>query len=89
MRADLSRCQPVTRAWLVRKNLHEFPWRRAYILFLDLPGLADDERYPLCRHLEQTLSLPGVALVLWAGTSPTAQDIERHVQDPFWVRAAR
>ncbi|MDM0043475.1 M48 family metallopeptidase [Variovorax dokdonensis] len=89
LRVDLARCQPVARAWLVRKNLHEFPWRRAYILFLDLPTLADDERYSLCRHLEQTLSLPGVALVLWAGNSPTAQDIERHVKHPFWQRSAR
>ena len=89
LRADLARCHSVASAWLVRKKLHEFPWRRAYILFLDLPGLADEERHALCRHLEQTSSLPGVALVLWAGLAPTRQEIERNVHAPFWQRAAR
>jgi len=87
--ADLARNLPVTAAWLVRKNLHEFPWRRAYILLLDLPDLADDERHALCRHLEQTLNLPGVALVLWAGQAPTREEIDRHVRAPFWVRGMR
>ena len=37
LRADLVRCSAVSRAWLVRKNLREFPWRRAYVLFVELP----------------------------------------------------
>ena len=78
LQADLVRCHPISRAWLVRKNLREFPWRRAYILFVDLPGMVDEERYHLCRQLEQTLSLPGATLVLWAGHSPTLEDIQRH-----------
>jgi len=89
LQADLVRCPPISRAWLVRKNLREFPWRRAYILFLELPGLVDEERYQLCRDLEQTLSLPGAALVLWAGQSPTLQDIQRHARAPIWTRAVR
>jgi Zn-dependent protease with chaperone function len=88
LQADLVRCHPIARAWLVRKNLREFPWRRAYIVFLELPGLADEERYQLCRELEQRLSLPGAALVLWAGHSPTVGDIERHVRNVFWTRRA-
>ena len=86
LQADLVRCHPVARAWLVRKNLREFPWRRAYILFVELPGLVDEERYQLCRQLEQTLSLPGAALVLWAGHSPTLQDIQHHARGPIWTR---
>ncbi|MBS0340227.1 MAG: M48 family metallopeptidase [Proteobacteria bacterium] len=86
LQADLVRCHPIARAWLVRKNLREFPWRRAFILFVELPGMVDEERYQLCRHLEQTLSLPGAALVLWAGHSPTLHDIQRETRGPIWTR---
>ncbi len=88
LRADLVRNLPVSRAWLVRKNLREFPWRRAFVVFVELPGLDDEERWQLCRQLEQTLSLPGVALVLWAGHSPTLEDIERQAFGPVWTRGA-
>jgi hypothetical protein len=88
LRADLVRCSAVARAWLVRKNLREFPWRRAYVLFLELPGLSDEERWQLCRELEQTLNLPGAALVLWAGHSPTLAEIEQQAFAPVWVRSA-
>jgi hypothetical protein len=88
LRADLSRCLPISRAWLVRKTLREFPWRRAYIVFVDLPGMDDDDRWQLCRQLEQTLSLPGAALVLWAGHSPTLEDIERQAFGTIWTRTA-
>ena len=86
LQADFVRCKPIARAWLVRKDLREFPWRRAYIVFLDLPGLDDDERYHLCRSLERSLSLPGAALVLWAGQSPTLGDIERQSHGLTWAR---
>ncbi|HET7836054.1 MAG TPA: M48 family metalloprotease [Variovorax sp.] len=88
LKADLARCMPVSRAWLVRKNLREFPWRRAYVVFLELPQMGDDERWQLCRQLEQTLSLPGAALVLWAGHSPTLEQIERQAFGEIWSRAA-
>lgn len=88
LRADLVRCKPAARAWLVRKNLREFPWRRAYVVFLELPGLSDEARWNLCRELEQTLSLPGAALVLWAGHSPTLAEIEQQAFAPIWVRTA-
>ncbi len=86
-RADLARCLPVSRAWLVRKNLREFPWRRAYVVFVELPRLDDAERWQLCRGLEQGLSLPGMALVLWAGHSPTLEQIERQAFGPVWTRS--
>jgi len=89
LQTDFVRCQPVTRAWVLRKTLREFPWRRAYIVFVDLPELVDEERHGLCRWLEQSLSLPGATLVLWVGQSPSLAEIERHRLDPFWVRGAR
>lgn len=88
LKADFVRCLPMSRAWLVRKNLREFPWRRAYIVFVELPGLDDDDRWQLCRQLEQTLTLPGAALVLWAGHSPTLADIEQHAFGAVWTREA-
>lgn len=86
VQADLVRCAPVARAWLVRKNLREFPWRRAYVMFVDLPGLDDDESWQVCRQLEHTLTLPGAVLVLWAGHAPTLAEIEQHAFGEIWVR---
>ncbi len=74
---ELARCKPVARAWLVCKCLREFPHRRAYLLFVELPGMADEDRFMLCRWLERNLSLPGPVLALWAGESPTIGDIRR------------
>lgn len=88
LRGDLARCLSVSRAWLVRKNLRDNPWRRAYIVFVELPRLDDAERWQLCRELEQNLSLPGMALVLWAGHSPTLEQIEREAFGPVWTRSA-
>lgn len=84
--SDIARCKPVMRAWLVRKTLKEFAYRRCYLLFVDLPGMADEDRYHLCRSLEQTLDLPGQVLVLWAGNSPTLEDIQRNAFDAVYVR---
>lgn len=77
VQAELGRCKPVVRAWLVNKALRDFPQRRAYLSFVELPGMADEDRFELCRWLERTLSLPGAVLVLWAGESPTLEEIRR------------
>ena len=85
--SDIARCQPVTRAWLVRKSLREFAHRRCYILFIELPSLDDEERSSLCRQLENSLDLPGQVLALWAGESPTLADIERQAFAALYVRS--
>ncbi|TXT35543.1 MAG: peptidase M48 Ste24p, partial [Comamonadaceae bacterium] len=86
--AGLARCKPVWRAWLVNKTLKEFAYRRCYLLFIELPGMDDEDRYALCRSLERSLDLPGMVLVLWAGYSPTLQDIQRHAFTPVYGRTA-
>ena len=86
LQAELARCAPLARCWLVRKNLREHPQRRAYLLFVELPTLDDDSRYHLCRALERNLSLPGPALAMWAGESPTLKEIQRYAFDPVFVR---
>lgn len=85
--SDMARCKPVVRAWLVRKNLREFAYRRCYLLFIELPGMDDESRYHLCRSLERTLDLPGPVLALWAGDSPTLPDIQKNAFDPLYERA--
>jgi len=85
--SDMARCKPVVRAWLVRKVLKEFAYRRCYVLFVELPGMTDEERYTLCRGLERSLDLPGPVLALWAGYSPTLDEIKRHAFDTVYVRA--
>ena len=86
LQAELARCAPVARCWLVRKNLREHPQRRAYLLFVELPGMDDENRYHLCRSLERNLSLPGPALALWAGESPSLKEIQRYAFDPIFAR---
>ncbi len=86
LQSELARCTEVTRCWLVRKNLREHPQRRAYLVFVALPGLDDESRYHLCRSLERSLGLPGPALVLWAGESPTLQEIERSAFESVYNR---
>lgn len=88
VQVELARCKPVARCWLVAKTLREFPRRRAYLVFVDLPGMADEARYELCRWLERSLSLPGPALVLWAGESPTLEEIRRGAFEPVYPRLA-
>jgi Zn-dependent protease with chaperone function len=85
--SDMARCKPVVRAWLVRKNLREFANRRCYLLFIELPHMDDEDRYHLCRGLEQTLDLPGPVLALWAGYSPTLEDIRKNAFEPVYLRA--
>lgn len=89
LRDRLQRHAPLARAWLVRKNPREFPYRRTYLLFVELPGMHDEDRYGLCRAMDRSLGLPGPTLVLWAGESPTLQEIERHAFAPVFIRAAR
>lgn len=84
VQAELARCKPVARAWLVCKSLREFPRRRAYLVFVELPGMPDESRFELCRWLERSLSLPGPALVLWAGESPTLEEIRRGAFEPVY-----
>jgi Zn-dependent protease with chaperone function len=82
----MARCKPVARAWLVRKTLKEFSYRRCYLLFTELPGMNDEDRHTLCRSLERKLDLPGPVLALWAGHSPSLQDIQRYAFDAVFVR---
>ncbi|QDL53788.1 M48 family metallopeptidase [Rhodoferax aquaticus] len=89
LRDDLQRIPTISRAWLVCKRLREFPQRRCYTCFLELPGMDDQSRYDLCRSLETSLSLPGSVLVLWAGHSPTLQDIQAKAFAPVFVQSAR
>jgi len=70
----------------VNKTLKEFAYRRCYLLFIELPGMDDEDRYHLCRSLERSLDLPGMVLVLWAGYSPTLQDIQHHAFSPVYAR---
>jgi Zn-dependent protease with chaperone function len=89
LEVQLAQCKPVARAWLVNKNLREFAHRRCYVLFVELPGLDDESRYELCRHLEAALELPGSVLVLWAGVSPTLAEIQQNAFEPVYARSVK
>ena len=83
---QLARYRNVSRAWLVRKQLREFPRRRAYLLFVELPGLEPDEGLALCHRLENSLSMPGPMLVMDADEASSPEDLKRHAAEPVFVR---
>ncbi len=86
LQSVMARCKSVARAWLVRKSLRELSSRRSYLMFIELPGIHDEDRQTLCQDLQSALELPGPALVTWVGRSPTLQDIQRHAFDLVYVR---
>jgi len=83
---QLARYRNVARAWLVRKQLREFPRRRAYLLFVEMPGLEPDEGLALCHRLENSLSLPGPMLVMDADEASSPEELKRHAAEPVFVR---
>ncbi len=83
---QLARYRNVARAWLVRKQLREFPRRRAYLLFVELPGLEPDESLALCHRLENSLSMPGPMLVMDADEASSPEELKRHATEPVFVR---
>jgi hypothetical protein len=85
--AGLGRFAPVARAWLLRKTLKEFPARRAYLLFVEVPGLDDNARWELCRALGQAQSLPGSVMVQWAGAAVSVGELRRKAGAPMYERS--
>ena len=86
VQAELARCKPLARCWLLNKSLAEFPQRRAYLVFVELPSLAHEAAQELCRALERSLSLPGPALAVVAGESPTVPELRRVAKEPIFQR---
>lgn len=83
----LSRQPLVQQAWLARKELREFPYRRTYVMVLQLSEDIDPEDAAMaCETLADRLPLPGRALVLCAGLHLSHADIRRHLRDPLYVR---
>ena len=79
LQADLARFGHARSAWLLSTHLSEFPQRRAYRLLLDLAERDPAIRWEMCRHLEQTLDLPGPVVVHAADEDegPTLTDFRR------------
>ena len=53
----------VARAWIAGKRLKTFPWRRCYVLLLDLPGCGPEEAQQRCSDWSRQLPLPGPCIV--------------------------
>lgn len=86
LRVDLGQLAPLTRAWIACKNLREFAQRRCYTVFAEMPHLDDESRFELCRHMEQSLTLPGPVLVVPVTQARELRDLERLSIHPVFVR---
>ncbi len=49
----------ICQAWIARKNLREYPWRRAYALVVMTQGLSEECGANLVSTMEQTFDAPG------------------------------
>jgi Zn-dependent protease with chaperone function len=88
LEAELARWPDVSCAWLLRKDVREFPTRRCYVLVVELPRLDAEHALELCRVLEPCLWLPGPVLLLWSGQSPELADIRRKGRPLYDIRVA-
>jgi hypothetical protein len=86
LQSTMARCKPVARAWLVRRSPKDFSCLRSYVLFVELPGMHDDDCHALCQRLKCMLRLSGQVLVTWAGQSASLTDIQRHAFDAVYIR---
>ena len=59
----LRRERTVVSAWICCKTVKAFPWRRCYLLVLDLPDCDAAEAQALCQQLVRHLPLPGPCLI--------------------------
>ena len=59
----LGRQEPVRHAWIARKPLHDFPWRRCFLLVVDLTLLDEDEVRGYLRWLMREVPTPGPCVV--------------------------
>lgn len=88
LESELARWPDVSCAWLLRREVREFPARRCYVLVLDLPRLDGEQALALCRALEPGLWLPGPVLLLWKGQAPELAEIRRTGRPLYDARVA-
>jgi len=86
LRAELLRWQGVASCWVVRKQLMAMPERPAYLVFLQLPNTPREQRQPMCRMVERSISLPGPTLVLPVGEGISLSQIQRLAFDAVFAR---
>jgi Zn-dependent protease with chaperone function len=85
LQVELAGWRPVRRAWLLRKQLREFPARRCYLLVVELSGVDDDGTWDFCRALQRAVSLPGPAVVLWSGQDPELAALGQKAGAPLYA----
>ena len=88
LEAELARWPDVSCAWLLRKQVREFPARRCYVLVVELPRLTPPQAEALCHALQSAVWLPGPVLLLWTGQSPELAGIRRKGRPLYDTRVA-
>lgn len=88
LECELARWPDVACAWLLQKEVREFPGRRCYVLVLELPRLQSEEATALCAAMEPGLWLPGPVLLLWTGQSPELAALRRQARPCYDARVS-
>ncbi|MEJ8838496.1 M48 family metallopeptidase [Ramlibacter sp. AN1133] len=88
LESELARWPDVRCAWLLRKEVREFPARRCYLLVVDVPRLDAQQAIALCAALEPGLWLPGPVLLLWSGQSPELGEVRGKGRPLYDARVA-
>lgn len=79
----------VRRAWLLRKELRQFPRRPCWVLVVDGGDIDEDDAAGLCGALRRSMPLPGPVLALPAGTQAHPRDLDRIAGAALPLRAPR
>jgi Zn-dependent protease with chaperone function len=81
--AFLQRQKPIQQAWIARKLSREFPWRRCYVLVVELTRMSEDETRDYMHWLMQQFPTPGPCLVGCAQLGMDPKQAPRGVLSPL------
>ena len=85
--AELCNFRPVSRAWLVRKQLNTIRARPIYLLFAEMGGQGEAEGITLGEQIHDRLEVPGALYVMRVEQAAMREDIERQGFKPVYLRA--
>lgn len=85
--AELRNFRPVSRAWLVRKQLNTIRSRPIYLLLAEMGGQGEAEGITLGEQIHDRLEVPGALYVMRVEQAAMREDIERQGFKPVYLRA--
>ncbi len=87
LQAELDTVRPVTKAWVMRKQLQTMPDRRVHVVMVALARSEEAARRQLCAELQQRLDLEGMVTVMPMEHAGSKEEIAHYAGAPVYERA--